>query len=69
MSAIKKAYPAAKVYGDRLPQGFKEPCFFVLMLEGSQDKELDRSYKRFHPFDIHITLPHIIQSATRSLRG
>nr|WP_313506874.1 hypothetical protein [Brevibacillus laterosporus] len=53
MSAIKKAYPTAKVYGERLPQGFKEPCFFVLMLEGSQDKELDRRYKRFHPFDIH----------------
>ncbi|MBG9772417.1 phage tail terminator family protein [Brevibacillus laterosporus] len=51
--AIKKAYPVAKVYGEQLPQGFKEPCFFVLMLEGSQDKELDRRYKRFHPFDIH----------------
>ncbi|MBG9788535.1 phage tail terminator family protein [Brevibacillus laterosporus] len=53
MSAIKKAYPIAKVYGEQLPQGFKEPCFFVLMLESSQDKELDRRYKRFHPFDIH----------------
>ncbi|MBG9788571.1 phage tail terminator family protein [Brevibacillus laterosporus] len=53
MSAIKKAYPTARVYGERLPQGFKEPCFFVLMLEGSQDKEVDRRYKRFHPFDIH----------------
>ncbi|AYB38529.1 hypothetical protein D5F52_09800 [Brevibacillus laterosporus] len=53
MSAIKKAYPTAKVYGDRLPQGFKEPCFFVLMLESSQDKELNRRYKRFQPFDIH----------------
>ncbi|MGG0756712.1 phage tail terminator family protein [Brevibacillus laterosporus] len=51
--AIKKAYPVAKVYGEQLPQGFKEPCFFVLMLESSQDKELDRRYKRFHPFDIH----------------
>ncbi|TPG75602.1 hypothetical protein EEL32_24040 [Brevibacillus laterosporus] len=53
MTALKRAFPSSTIYGEQLPQGFKEPCFFVLMLEGSQDKELDRRYKRFHPFDIH----------------
>ncbi|AYB41596.1 hypothetical protein D5F52_17830 [Brevibacillus laterosporus] len=51
--ALEKEFPHAEIYGEQLPQGFKEPCFFVRLLEGSQDKELDRRYKRFHPFDIH----------------
>ncbi|QOS98112.1 hypothetical protein JNUCC42_16495 [Brevibacterium sp. JNUCC-42] len=53
MIALEKEFPHVELYGEQLPQGFEEPCFFVLMLEGSQDKELDRRYKRFHPFDIH----------------
>ncbi|PPQ49124.1 hypothetical protein C5G87_07040 [Paenibacillus peoriae] len=41
------------VYDERIEQGFKEPCFFVLLIDGSQARELDRRYMRTHSFDIH----------------
>lgn len=34
-------------------QGFEEPCFFVKILNSSQNKELNRRYKRNVFFNIH----------------
>jgi hypothetical protein len=41
------------VYDERIEQGFKEPCFFVLLINGAQDRELGRRYRRVANFDIH----------------
>lgn len=41
------------VYDERIEQGFKEPCFFVLIIDGAQNREFNRRYMRTDSFDIH----------------
>ncbi|MBP1312335.1 hypothetical protein JOD82_005480 [Paenibacillus sp. 1182] len=43
----------APVYDERIEQGFHEPCFFVLLIDGAQARELGRRYMRTNSFDIH----------------
>lgn len=44
---------SVSVYDERIEQGFHEPCFFVLLINGSQDRELGRRYMRVGNYDIH----------------
>lgn len=46
--------PELPVYDERVEQGMQQPCFFVLLMESSQAREINRRYKRFHPFDVHF---------------
>ncbi|MFS8215552.1 DUF6838 family protein [Paenibacillus polymyxa] len=41
------------VYDERIEQGFHEPCFFVLIIDGAQNREFNRRYMRTDSFDIH----------------
>jgi len=53
VSTIVATFPTMDVYDERMPQGFQEPCFFVLMFPVSHSKQRDRRYMRSHSFDIH----------------
>ena len=46
-------FPNVTIYGEKVKQGFEEPCFFIKILSSGQDKELNRIYKRNISFDIH----------------
>ncbi len=53
VSTIATTFPTMDVYDERMPQGFNEPCFFVLMFPVAHTKQRDRRYIRSHSFDIH----------------
>lgn len=42
-----------EIHIDEMRQGFKEPCFFILALQGTQKQEIDTLYFREQQFDIH----------------
>ncbi|MBS5800785.1 MAG: hypothetical protein KID02_13695 [Clostridiales bacterium] len=46
-------YPDIPVYGESVPQGFEEPSFFVKVLDGSREQQLDRRYIHEVSIDIH----------------
>ena len=46
-------YPDIPIYGESVPQGFEEPSFFVKVLDGSRDQQLDRRYIHEVSIDIH----------------
>ena len=50
LSLFTPEYP---VYDEAVEQGMQQPCFFVLLLEGSQARGINRRYQRFNPFDVH----------------
>ncbi|MEK4355196.1 phage tail terminator family protein [Paenibacillus sp. FSL R5-0475] len=50
LSLFTPEYP---VYDEAVEQGMKQPCFFVLLLESSQVRGVNRRYQRFNPFDVH----------------
>lgn len=52
--ALSLLFPDMDIYGEKIPEGFEAPCFFVKLLTAAQDKEIDRRYKRSHAFDIHF---------------
>ena len=42
------------IYGDEdIKQGFKQPCFFIAVLNPSQETRLYGRYIRRNPFDVH----------------
>lgn len=51
--ALDKEFPNITIYGEEIKQGFKEPCFFIKVLNSSQNKELNIRYNRSISFDIH----------------
>lgn len=53
MNALYTHFPDIERYGEEIKEGLDPPCFFVKMLNGSQNQELDRRYMRNHFFDIH----------------
>lgn len=53
ISVIKQSFPAIKVYGEEIKQGFQEPCFFVKVLSVGHERELNRRYRRDNSFDVH----------------
>lgn len=42
-----------EIYIDQLPQGFEEPCFFILTLRSNQKQIVGDRYYREHSFDVH----------------
>ena len=42
-----------KIYYDEITQGFKEPCFFIALLQANQKQIIGNRYFREHFFDIH----------------
>lgn len=52
--ALSLLFPDMDIYGEKIPEGFEAPCFFVKLLTGNQTHELNRRYSRAHAFDIHF---------------
>lgn len=45
---------------DAIPQGAQTPCFFILLLQGTQTQIIGNRYYREHSFDIHY-FPQSVQ--------
>lgn len=41
------------IYSEHKKQGFKEPCFFIMNLNNSQEKLISTRYRKLYSFDIH----------------
>jgi hypothetical protein len=50
---LDELYPDIPKYDEQIKQGFDEPAFFVLQMDGAQQKQLSRTYKRSAMYDIH----------------
>ncbi|SDF61864.1 phage tail terminator family protein [Sporomusa acidovorans] len=42
-----------EIYIDEIKQGLKVPCFLILCLTSRQEQEIDITYNRELPFDVH----------------
>lgn len=42
------------IYTEEIKQGFQEPCFFIAVLEPTQNQIIGNRYLIKHPFDIHF---------------
>ena len=42
-----------RIYSESVKQGLKEPCFFIAVLNPTQNSMIGVRYFREHPFDIH----------------
>ncbi len=51
ISSFKEA--DTPIYGEEIPQKFKEPCFYIKVIRTRQAHQLGDRYKRRHLFDIH----------------
>ncbi|WP_199856165.1 phage tail terminator family protein [Clostridium botulinum] len=52
-NTLDKEFPNINIYNESIQQGFEEPCFFIKILNSSQNKELNIRYKKNILFDIH----------------
>ena len=52
-NALYENFNDVEIYSDKLPQGFKKPCFFILSLISSEDRLLGDRAKRTLQFDVH----------------
>lgn len=52
-NTLDKEFHNINIYNESIQQGFEEPCFFVKILNSSQDKELNIRYKKNVYFDVH----------------
>lgn len=50
---LDSAYPDIDLYSESIKQDFEEPCFFIKVINSSQDKQLNNRYKQSILFDIH----------------
>lgn len=50
---LDRLYNPIPIYGEEVPQGFEEPSFFVKVLDGSREQQLDRRYIHEVSIDIH----------------
>lgn len=50
---LDEKVPGIIAYDEKKKQGFKEPCFFIKVLNSAQDKEFNIRYKRHVVYDIH----------------
>jgi hypothetical protein len=53
IGALSSLFPAAKIYGEEIKQGFTPRSFFVKVMNAGQDREVGQRYKRMHAFDVH----------------
>ena len=50
---LDNSFPHTKIYTESIKQGFKEPCFFIKVLNSDFDREVGRRYKKHIALDIH----------------
>ncbi|MDA3730067.1 hypothetical protein PBV87_00880 [Niameybacter massiliensis] len=50
---LDRFYNPIPIYGEAVSQGFEEPSFFVKVLDGSREQQLDRRYIHEVSLDIH----------------
>lgn len=50
---LDRFYNPIPIYGESVLQGFEEPSFFVKVLDGSREQQLDRRYIHEVSIDIH----------------
>ena len=62
IAQLNKFFPDYDIYGEKVRQGFEEPCFFVQILPSKQEKEL-QSYRREEMFDIQYFLDEFEEDA------
>ncbi|CUH95880.1 hypothetical protein P22_1966 [Propionispora sp. 2/2-37] len=55
-------------YIDDIPQGFQTPCFFILLLRGTQTQIRGSRYFREHEFDIHY-FPQAVKQYTQEINA
>lgn len=41
-----------EIYSEHMPQGFKEPCFFIMCLNPAEEQVVGSRYHRTHLFDV-----------------
>lgn len=51
--ALDAAFSDVEIHTDQIKQGLVEPCFFIMLLEPSQEQVLGPRYYRENSFDIH----------------
>ncbi|ADZ84451.1 phage tail terminator family protein [Cellulosilyticum lentocellum] len=51
--ALDAAFSDVEIHTDQIKQGLVEPCFFIMLLEPSQEQVLGQRYYRENSFDIH----------------
>lgn len=51
--ALDAAFSDVEIHTDQIKQGLVEPCFFIMLLEPSQEQILGPRYYRENSFDIH----------------
>lgn len=51
-SKIKELYPAAEVYDEDVPQGFKEGSFFITVIDSSYSKALSSKFSASVTYNI-----------------
>ena len=53
INAIRTEYDTSfRIYTESTAQGLKEPCFSILCINPSGEREIGNRYKRFFPFNI-----------------
>lgn len=57
-----------EIHNNELKQDFKEPCFFVLNITGSNDHVINNRYRRINTFDIHY-FPKSKTAATQEMNN
>ncbi len=51
--AIKTEFQQIDIYSEQLPQGLKQPCFFILCLSQKEQSKLDVRFLAEHTFVVH----------------
>lgn len=49
---IKELYPAATIYDEHIPQGFKDGSFFISVIDHSHSKAIGEKYNAAVSFDL-----------------
>lgn len=50
---LNESFPGVEIYSESVLQALNPPCFFIGVLNPSQDQLLGKRYFRKHPFDVH----------------
>ena len=50
---LNESFPGVPIYSESVLQSLTPPCFFIGVLNPSQQQQLGTRYFRRHPFDVH----------------
>lgn len=63
--ALNKTFGAeCTIYKESVPQGFKEPCFFIMYIQGETVPYLTGRYLKKNRFDIHYFPSNCVREKT-----